>query len=138
MVFFGDFSVVNVLVFVVGLVLCWVVVLLPVHVAGKVVSAGESTLGDAMVGSLLGPVVYAVALGGVDLFLGSVLVVWEYVFALGVAFVVWGWFFRRNFRAGWLSGFLVAVLAVLVFASIGMLLGFLLGVMVPTPFFPRF
>ncbi len=135
----GDLTPLDILVLIVGLVIVWVIVSIPVYLAGKVVTAGESTLGDAMVASLLGPVVYAITFFTVDFLLGSLVgLSSSYILALVLAFIAWIYVFKASFGTGWLGGFAIAILAILIFAAISLLFGLFLGVMVPTPFFPRF
>ena len=134
----GDLTVLNVLLIVVGLIIIWVIVSVPVYLTGKLVTAGESTLGDAMVATLFGPIVYAATL-----FIFSVLLsAWAgsgaYLWALIVAFLAWLGVFKASFKTGWLRTLAIALLAILVFAGISVLFGTLLGIMVPAPFFPQF
>lgn len=126
------------LAFIVGLVILWIIVSIPVYIAGKIVTAGESTLGDAMVATLFGPIVYAITLFLVDFFLGAVIGGGAYVWALIFAFIGWVWVFKASFSTGWLRALAIAILAILVFFVISMLFGALLGIVVPAPFFPRF
>jgi hypothetical protein len=134
----GDLTILNVLVLIIGLVMLWIIVSIPVYIAGKIVTAGESTLGDAMVATLFGPIIYAITLFLVDLLLGSLVGSGGYLFALLLAFIGWVWVFKASFHTGWFSAMAIAILAILVFAAISTLFGVLLGVMVPAPFFPRF
>jgi hypothetical protein len=133
----GDLTVFNIVVFTSGLVILWIIVSVPVHIAGKIVTAGESTLGDAMLATLFGPIIYLVTLFLVNYFLGP-LVGSAYVWALILAFLAWVGVFKASFKTGWLKALAIALLAILVFATISLLFGTLLGVMVPAPFFPRF
>ncbi|MCW4009119.1 MAG: hypothetical protein NWF05_00660 [Candidatus Bathyarchaeota archaeon] len=136
--FIGDLTLLNVLVLVVGLVILWVIVSIPVYIAGKIVTGGESTLGDAMGATLFGPTIYTATLLAMNLLLGSVVGSEGYIWALVLAFIAWVWVFKASFHTGWLSALSIAVLAILVFVVISLLFGALLGVMVPAPFFPRF
>jgi hypothetical protein len=133
----GDLTVLNILVFTIGLVILWIIVSVPVHIAGKIVTAGESTLGDAMVATLFGPIVYLVTLFLVNYVFGP-LAGSAYIWALILAFLAWVGVFKASFKTGWLGALAIALLAILVFAAISLLFGALLGVMVPAPFFPRF
>ncbi len=134
----GDLTVVNVLVFIVGLVILWILVAIPVYIAGKVVTGGESTLGDAMVATLFGPIVYVLVLFAAGALIGTLLGSEAYIWALAVAFVAWVGIFKASFHTSWLGGLAIAILAILVFAVISIIFGTLLGVMIPAPFFPHF
>ncbi len=133
----GDLTVVNILVFVIGLIIIWIIVSIPVHLAGKVVTGGESTLGDAMVATLFGPIVYAITLFAMDFLLGSFIGPNAYILALIIAFIAWLGVFKASFSTGWLGALAIAILAILIFAGLSILFGALLGIMVPAPFFPR-
>ena len=134
----GDLTLVNILVFAVGLIILWIIVSIPVYIAGKIVTAGESTLGDAMVATLFGPIVYAITLFVVDFLLGPLIGSAAYILALILAFIAWVWVFKASFNTGWLRAVAIAILAIFVFAVLSIIFGAFLGVMVPAPFFPRF
>jgi hypothetical protein len=134
----GQLTLVDLLLIVVGLIILWVIVSIPVYIAGKIVTSGEATLGDAMVATLFGPIVYAVTLFAVDYFLGGLIGGGAYVWALVLAFIAWVWVFKASFKTTWLGALAIAVVAILVFAVLSLLFGALLGIVVPAPFFPRF
>jgi hypothetical protein len=133
----GEITLVSLLVFIVGLVILWIIVSIPVYIAGKVVTAGESTIGDAMVATLFGPIVYAITLFVVDFFLGELIGSSAFIWALILAFIAWVGVFKASFGTGWLSALAIALLAILVFAAISVIFGTFLGVMIPVPFFPK-
>jgi hypothetical protein len=135
----GDLTLLGLLVFAAGLIILWLIVSIPVYLAGKVVTAGEATFGDAMVATLFGPIIYVVTLFAANFLLASVIGAGTaYLLALIFAFVGWVWIFKVSFKTGWLGALATALLAVLIFAVLSLLFGSLLGVMVPAPFFPRF
>lgn len=134
----GQLTLVDLLLIIVGLIILWVIVSIPVYIGGKIVTSGESTLGDAMVATLFGPIVYAVTLFLVDFFIGSLVGGGAYVGALVLAFIAWVWVFKASFKTTWLGALAIAILAILVFAVLSLLFGALLGIMVPAPFFPHF
>ncbi len=134
----GDLTLPSILIFVVGLIIIWIIVSIPVYIAAKILTEGNSTLGDAMVATLFGPIVYVVTLFLVYYSIGFVVGFAAYVSALILAFIAWVGVFKASFKTGWLRAFAIAIIAILVFAAIGVLFGVLLGVMVPAPFFPRF
>lgn len=133
----GELTILDLLLFLVGLIIMWIIVSVPVYIAGKVVTAGKSTLGDAMIATLFGPIIYALTLFAVDYFLGALIGSSSFIVALILAFIAWVWVFKASFRTSWLSGLAVAILAIFVFAGISILFGTFLNVMVPAPFFPR-
>ena len=134
----GDISLLGIVVFVVGLIILWIIVSIPVYIAGQLVTAGESTIGDAMVATLFGPIVYAVTLLAVDFFLGALIGSGAYIWALIIAFLAWIGVFKASFKTGWIGAFAIAILAIFVFSLISIVFGAILGLMIPAPFFPRF
>jgi len=133
----GGLTVTGLILFVIGLIIIWIIVSIPVYLAAKVVTAGKSTLSDAMVATLFGPIVYAITLFAADFFLGALIGSGAYIGALVIAFIAWVCVFRASFGTSWLGGLAIAILAILVFATITIIFEALLGVMVPAPFFPR-
>ena len=132
----GDFSLTGIIAVIVGLIILWIIVSIPVYLAGKIVTGGKSSLGDAMVATLFGPIIYGLTLFLVDFFLGGLLGAGSYLIALILAFVAWVWVYKASFKTGWLSALTISILAVLIFAAISILFGALFGLMFPTPFFP--
>ena len=132
----GELTLLNVLLFIVGLVILWIIVSIPVYIAGKIVTGGKSTLGDAMIATLFGPIVYAVTLFVVGLLLGPLIGTGAFVVALVLAFIAWVWVYKSSFKTGWLGALAIAILAVLIFAVVSILFALLLGVVIPAPFFP--
>jgi hypothetical protein len=133
----GNISLTSLLVSIVGLIILWVVVSIPVWLAGKALTGGKGTFGEAMLATLFGPIVYAVTLILVDFFLGSLIGSAAYIIALILAFIAWIWVYKASFKTGWLRGIAIAILAVIFFAVISIVLGALFGLIVPAPFFPH-
>jgi ABC-type uncharacterized transport system permease subunit len=100
-------------------------------------TSGESTFGDAMTATLFGPIVYVIALFIFDYFVGATM--WAaagYEVALAIAFLSWIAVFKGSFNTNWVLTFVLALIAILVFAGVSMLFGALIGIFVPMPFFP--
>ena len=127
----------SLLVTIIGLVIVWIVISIPAWLAGKAITGGKSTFGDAMVATLFGPIVYVVILVVVDYFLGTTVGSWGFVIALLLAFIGWIWVYKSSFGTSWLGGLGIAVLAVIVFAVMSVILGALFGIVVPASFFPK-
>ena len=133
----GNMTLTSLLISIVGLIILWIVVSIPVWLAGKAVTGGKGTFGEAMLATLLGPIVYAVTLILVDFFLGSLIGSAAYIIALILAFVAWIWVYKASFKTGWLGGIAIAILAVIIFAVISIVMGAIFGLVVPAPFFPH-
>ncbi|MGA3192784.1 MAG: hypothetical protein ABSD73_09790 [Candidatus Bathyarchaeia archaeon] len=129
---------VSLVVLIIGLIILWIIVSIPAYLAGKVVTSGRSTFGEAMLATLFGPIVYAVTLIVVDYFLGAIIGGAASVIALILAFIAWVWVFKASFKTGWLGGLGIAILSVIVFWILSIILGFLFGSITTTHYFPSF
>jgi len=124
-------SLLDLLVFIIGLVILWIVVSIPAYVAGKAVTGGRATFGGAMAATLGGAVVYAIVLLGVAFFLGAVIGASAWVFALLLAFIAWVAVYRAAFDVGWLSAFAIAVLSVIILVIMQAVIVAVFGVHLP-------
>jgi len=123
---------------IIGLIILWIIVSIPTYLAGKVVTGGRGTFGEAMLATLFGPIVYIVTLIVVNYFLGYVIGGAAYVFALILAFIAWVWVFKASFRTGWLGGLGIAILSAIIFWILSIILGSLFGSIIPAHYFPSF
>ena len=128
----------SLLVTIIGLIILWVVVSIPVWLAGKAVTGGKATFGEAMLATLFGPIVYAVTLIIVGYVLGSLIGSTAYVIALILALITWIWVYKASFRTGWLGAIAVAILAWIIFVVVSIIFGALFGIVIPGTFFPHF
>jgi hypothetical protein len=128
----------SLIVAIIGLIIVWIIISIPAWLAGKAITGGKSTFGDAMVATLFGPIVYVVVLVVVDFFLGALIGSWAFILALLLAFIGWIWVYKSSFKTGWLGGLGIAILAIIIFAVMSVLLGSLFGIVVPSSFFPHF
>jgi hypothetical protein len=133
----GSLTLTDVLVTIIGLVILWVVISIPAWLAGKAITGGKSTFGDAMVATLVGPIVYFVILIVVDFFLGTLIGSGAFIFALILAFIAWIWVYKSSFGTGWLGGLGIALLSIIILAIMSVILGVVFGIVVPASFFPR-
>lgn len=134
----GNITLLSLFVTIIGLIILWIIVSIPVYLAGKVVAGGKATFGEAMLATLLGPIVYAVTLVVADFLLGTFGSA-AYITALLLAFVAWIWVFKASFRTGWLGGLAIAILAVIIFIVLSVILGVVFGLLIPAhQLFPTF
>ncbi len=123
-------SLLDILAIAVALFIVWVIVSIPAWIAGKLVTRGKATFGQAMLATLLGPIVYVIALVVLDLLLGGVFGSIGYIIAFVLAFVAWVWVYKSIFNTGWLGGLAIAILAIIVFIVLLIIIGILLvGIM---------
>jgi hypothetical protein len=124
---------------IIGLIILWIIVSIPAYLAGKVVTSGRSTFGEAMIATLFGPIVYVITLFVVDFLLGAITgSSIAYVLALILAFIAWVWVYKASFRTSWLGGLAIAILVVIAFWILSIILGFLFGPIIPAHYFPNF
>jgi hypothetical protein len=127
----------DLLIIIIGLVILWIIVSIPAYIAGKIVTAGKSTFGEAMLATLFGPIVYAIVLVGVSFFLGAIIGNGAYILALILALIAWVGVYKSTFRTGWLGAIAIGILAVIIFIILGIIIAALFGLTVPGQFFPK-
>lgn len=127
----------NLLEIIIGLIILWVIVSIPVYIAGKALTGGKSTIGDAMLATLFGPIVYIIVLAIVSFFLGTVIGGTALIFAYILALIGWIWVFKASFGVGWLRGLGIAILAIIMFVVINAILAALFGIAQPQFFYPH-
>jgi hypothetical protein len=125
-------AIIDLLVFLIGLVILWIVVSIPAYVAGKAVTGGRATFGSAMGATLGGAIVYAIVWLAVSFFLGAVIGPTAWVFALLLAFLAWLAVYRAAFDVGWLSAFAIAILSLVILFIMQLVIVALFGVHFPT------
>jgi hypothetical protein len=127
----------DLLFIIIGLIILWIIVSIPVYIAGKVVTAGKSTFGEAMLATLFGPIVYAIVLVGVSFFLGAIIGSGAYILALIVALIAWIGVYKSTFRTGWLGAIAIGILAAIIFMIISLIIAALFSTSIPGQFFPK-
>ncbi len=136
-VIIGNLTLTGLLVTIIGLIILWIIVSIPVWLAGKAVTGGNASFADAMIATLVGPIVYAITLFLVGYLLGSLIGSTAYVIALILALLAWIWVYKASFRTGWLGAIAIAILAWIIFVVISIVFGALFHVTVPGTFFPH-
>jgi len=124
------------LVLAVALVILWIVVSIPVYVAGKLVTAGRGGFEDAMAATLGGAIVYVLILWGGTFFLSTIMASST---ALALSFVLaliaWVAVYAAAFNTSWLRGAAIAILSWAVLVVLDFLLINAFGVSIPK-FYP--
>ncbi len=125
------------LVTLIGLIILWIVVSIPVWLAGKAATGGDATFGDALLATLAGPIVYILVSFLVGFFLGEVIGSSALVIGYILALVAWVWVFKASFQTSWLQAILIAILAWVIYIVLSIVVGSLFGIAYPSPFFPK-
>ncbi len=109
-------------------VLMWIIVSIPVYIAAKIIKGGEASFGQAMLATLLGPIVFAFVRTVAVLFLGFLGVSQAALLTLVLAFIFWLWVYKASFSTGWLQAFGIALLAIVVFIVLALIIGILVPI----------
>lgn len=131
-----EVSVTSLIVTIIGLIILWIIVSIPVWLAAKALTGGRASFGGALLATLAGPIVYFVVTWLVSYFLGAAIGSTAYVFGWLLALLAWIWVYKASFETGWLRAILIAILAWIIFVVLSFLFGLLFGVAYPSPFFP--
>ncbi len=105
---------VQLIIAIVVLIIGWVIISIPLWLAAKVWTGGQATMGEAMLGMLLGGIVFALVYAGTFLLTniitssGIALIV-----AAIVAFLAFLGLYKMLFDVGWLKALGIAILAVI-------------------------
>ncbi len=104
---------------------------IPAYIAGKIVTAGRASFGDAMAATLGGVLVYAIVVFAVGYFLQPLVGASAGIWAVLLGFIAWLAVYRASFDTGWLGAFGIAIVAVLVVVAFNAMIGAALGVSFP-------
>ncbi|MEM0272216.1 MAG: hypothetical protein QW514_06730 [Thermoprotei archaeon] len=109
-------GVAGLIVFLLAAIILWIVVSLPVYFASKIVKGGKSTLGAAMIATLIGPIVYFIVYAIVSFLLGAIGAhTLAFVAAFILAFLAWLGVYKAVFNTGWLGAFGIAIIAAVIY-----------------------
>ena len=119
----------------VGLLILWFVVSIPVYFAGKAIKGKQATFGDALGATLGGVIAYYLVFFIVDFFLGAVIGPAAGVLALVIGLVVWLAVFRSAFHTSWVGAVGIVIIAWVILLILDFFLLAMFGVKFPD-FFP--
>ncbi len=122
-------------VYLLGLVVLWIVVSIPVYFAGKAIRGRSAGFGEAMGATFGGVVAYYIVYFLVAFFLGAVIGASAGVIALLLGFLAWLAVFRAAYNTSWLGAVGIVVMAWLILLVLDFLLVAAFGVSFPN-FFP--
>ncbi|MDV3292863.1 MAG: hypothetical protein LYZ70_01160 [Nitrososphaerales archaeon] len=121
----------DLIILLVAFIIIWVIASIPAYVAGKMVTGGRATFGEAMGATLGGVIVYASTTVIVGFFLGSVIGPGAIIWGVILGFIAFLAVYRSAFHTGWLGAFGIAVISVVVALIINLVVGALFGVSFP-------
>ena len=118
---------------IIGLLVLWIIVSIPVWIAAKILTRGRVKFGRAMLVTALGPIIYAIVFflfaASLTAIVGDPTV--PIITGFIVAFIAWIGVFKKGFDTGWLRALGIAILAIIVFAVIGLIISFLIQLIAP-------
>jgi hypothetical protein len=121
---------------VIGLIVLWIVISIPVYFAGKAIKGGRAGFGQAMGATLGGVIVYYIVYFVVAFFLGAVIGAGPAdALALILGLLAWLAVYRGTFHTSWLGAIGIVVVAWLILLVLDFLLVAAFGVKFPD-FFP--
>lgn len=123
------------LVWILGLIILWIVISIPVYFAGKAFTKGKSTLGNAMAATLGGGLAYFIVYVIISFFLGAVIGSAANAFAIILAVLVWLGVFRATFDTTWIRAVGIVILSWLILIVLDFVMVHAFGVSFPD-FFP--
>jgi len=118
---------------IIGLLILWITVSIPVWIAAKILTAGRVRFTRAMLVTALGPITYAIMFFISAALLAAIVGDQTVPLVIGfiVAFIAWIGVFKVGFDTGWLRAFGIAILAIIVFAVFGLVISFFIHLIVP-------
>ncbi len=118
---------------IIGLLVLWIIVSIPVWIAAKILTRGRVKFSRAMLVTALGPIIYAIVFFLFAALLTAIVGDSTVPIITGfiVAFIAWIGVFKKGFDTGWLRALGIAILAIIAFAVIGLLISFLIQLIVP-------
>jgi len=125
----------GIFVYIIGLIILWIIVSVPVYFAGRAVKGKNASFGDALGATLGGVIVYYLVFFAVAYFVGAVIGSPADVLALLLGLIAWLAVFRAAFATGWLGAIGIVVIAWLILLVLDFFLVAAFGVRFPD-FFP--
>ena len=135
MSFHFPFDPIGLVVYLIGLILLWIIISVPVYFAGRAIKGRNATFGEAMGATLGGVFVYYIVFFIVAFFLGAVIGSSAGVLALLLGLLAWLAVFRGAFHTTWLGAIGIVVLAWVILLILDLILVAIFGVRFPD-FFP--
>ncbi len=118
---------------IIGLLMLWIIVSVPVWIAAKILTRGRVKFSRAMLVTALGPIIYAIVFFVFAALLTAIVGDPTVPLIIGfiVAFLAWIGVFKKGFDTGWLRALGIAILAIIVFAVIGLIISLIIQLIVP-------
>ncbi len=99
---------------VIGLIVAWIVISIPLYLAAKVVAGRRATFGRALLGSLAGPIVEYLFLFVFILFLTPFIGVIAIPVSLILSIIILVYVYASIFHTSWLGGLGIAIISFII------------------------
>ncbi len=116
---------------IIALVILWVIISVPVYFAGKAITSGKATFGQAMGATFGGGLVYFIIFFAVTFFLSGVLGSSAPIFALILAILGWLAVYRASFDTSWIGAIGIVIVAWVILVVLDFFLVQIFGVIFP-------
>jgi hypothetical protein len=121
----------GIFIYAIGLLILWVIISIPVYLAGKLITRGNSDFLDAMGATLGGGLAYFLVYFAVSYFLGAVIGDSATIFGVVIAVLFWIAIYKVAFRTTYIKAVAIVVLSWLILIVLDLVLVQTLGVRVP-------
>lgn len=113
------------------LFIAWIFASIPVYIAARIIVGKKASMGKAMLATLVGPIVFTIAivLSSITLylFLGEL----SSLLAIILAFLAWLASYKTIFDVGWIGALSIAIVSSIIFLIIVIALSALFTVLAP-------
>lgn len=99
---------------IIGLIVAWIVVSIPLYLAAKVVAGKHATFGRALLASLVGPIVEYLFLFVFILFLTPFIGVLAIPISLIISIIILIYVYASIFHTSWLGGLGIAIISFII------------------------
>ncbi len=127
----------SITVIILTILVSWIIISIPIYLAGKIISGKHTTFGKAMVAAIAAPIItlifFFIVTIGLTIFLGPLAIVIGFI----VSIIVLSYVYASIFDTGLLGGFAIAVLGTIITYVVSFIVALLIGtslVFLPTGF----
>jgi hypothetical protein len=121
----------GIFIYAIELLILWIIISVPVYLAGKLVTRGKSDFLDAMGATLGGAVAYFVVYFVAAYFLSAILGDSAYIFAVIFAVLIWIAIYKVAFRTTYIRAVGIVVLSWIILIMLDFVLVQILGITAP-------
>jgi len=106
-------SVLKIASILVGLIIVWIIVSIPIYISAKIIVGRKASFGEALLATLVGPIVF-----GIVVAVGYIITQRVFgglgILAVLLGFLAWIAVYKGVFHTGWVRAFGIALLSVIV------------------------